>query len=187
VPNLEAEVLVENRRMLALISHRGYACVDGTDFTTLRLSIGTMTGTPTWPRPHDGPRVLAEVQGGRWTREGDLRKAGLHVMVCPGPQEGRAAHCPAVEGKPCPLVQHADIVVCSLSPGIRRCDDVRAAHASLHPCSRILREGTGRHPTGLTIDPSTPNDALIALLGEILSGAARTSGSRDLSAVAVTG
>ena len=64
--------------MLALIRHRGHACVDGTDFSTLRVSIGTATGTPTWPGAHDRPRVLAEVPGVRWKRE---RYLGFAVIV----------------------------------------------------------------------------------------------------------
>jgi RimJ/RimL family protein N-acetyltransferase len=168
VPNLEAEVLVENRQMVALIRHRGYASLDGTDFMTLRVSIGTAATAPTWPGPHDRPRVLAEVGGGRWTREQALRQAGLQVIVCPGPQAGRAAHCPAVEGKPCPLVQGADVVVCSLAPGDERADQVRAAHASVRPGGPILREGPDALPTELTLDPSTTDDALLGLLRRIL-------------------
>ena len=168
VPNLEAEVLVDNRRMLALLRHRGYACVDGTDFTTLRVGIGTATRTPTWARSHDRPRVLAEGPSGRWLRERALRKAGLDVLVCPGPQEGRAAHCPAVEGKPCPLIQDADVVVCALPPGLRRNDDVRAAHASLHPGRPILWEGAAPWPGALAIRRDLPDNALLGLLGRIL-------------------
>jgi hypothetical protein len=66
VPNLEAEILVENKRMLSLIRRRAFATIDRTDFTTIRVSVGTATNTPTWAGPHDRPRVLAEVPGVRW-------------------------------------------------------------------------------------------------------------------------
>jgi len=45
VPNLEAAILVENRRMLAIMRRHGYALMDGTDVTTVRLVVGTSTPT----------------------------------------------------------------------------------------------------------------------------------------------
>ena len=83
VPNLEAEILVENRRMLAIMRRHGYAIVDGADVSTVRLVVGTSTPTPTWPEPHDHARVLVEAPGGRWRNEQAAREAGLQVMVCP--------------------------------------------------------------------------------------------------------
>jgi len=168
VPNLEAEILVENRRMLALIRRRGYAIADGTDFTTIRVTVGTATSTPTWPEPHDLPRVLAEVPGGRWRNERAVRGAGLQVMVCPGPHPGRAAHCPALDGKPCPLAEGADVILCALPPDRRGSDEIRAAHASVHPGTPVVVPGAPMAPQETPIDPRAGDDALVGLLRRIL-------------------
>jgi len=178
VPNLEAEILVENRRMLALIRHRGYATVDGSDFTTVRVSVGTATPTPTWAGPHDRPRVLAEVAGGRWGRERVVREAGLQVMVCPGPQSGSVAHCPAVDGRPCPLAEGADVIVCSLPVGRGHGAEVRASHRSVLPGTPVLVEGQAAAPGEQTMNPHMSDDALVALLEQALINRAR-SGSRQ--------
>jgi hypothetical protein len=173
VPNLEAEVLVENRRMLAVIRRRGYATVDGTDFTQVRLTIGTATPTPSWPAGHARPRVLAEAPSTWWAGERAATAAGMQVMVCPGPHPG--ARCPALDGEPCALVEGADVVVCTLEPGPR--GDVRAAHASVHPGTRVIVPGTAARPgeSGLG---STSDDALLGVLRRVLveqqrSGAVR--------------
>jgi len=163
VPNLEAEVLVENRRMLAVIRRRGYATVDGTDFSEVRLVIGTAGPTPTWPARRQRPRVLAETRGTWWSGERAAKAAGMAVMVCPGPHAG--ARCPAIEGEPCPLVTGADVVVCAL-PATG--GDVRAAHASVHPGARVIVPGlalrSGEFPLA-----STSDDALIGLLRRVLA------------------
>ena len=162
VPNLEAEILVENRRMLALIRRRGYAVVDGADFSTIRVSVGTSTATPTWPEPHDHARVLVEIPGGRWRNEKAVRRAGLQVMVCPGPHLGRLAHCPALDGAPCPLAQGADVILCELPSDDRRGDEVRAAHASVHPGIPVLAPKTTIAHSAPLIGPDTRDDALIS-------------------------
>jgi len=168
VPNLEAEILVDNRRMLALIRRRGYAIVDGTDFSTLRVSVGATSATPTWPEPHDRPQVLAEVAGGRWRGERAVRGAGLAVMVCPGPQAGRSPHCPALEGRPCPLAAGADVILCDLPAGYRRSDEVRVAHASVHPGTPVLVAGATRTPQEEPVDAFATDEALIELFRRIL-------------------
>ena len=174
VPNLEAEILVENRRMLALIRRRGYAVVDGTDFSTIRVSVGATTTTPTWPEPHDQPRVLAEVPGGRWRRERAVRRAGLAVMVCPGPQVGRVPHCPALEGHPCPLAEGADVILCNLPAGYRRSDEVRAAHATVHPGKPVLVGGATVTPQEESVETLATDEALIGLFRRILRDPAGT-------------
>ena len=50
VPNLEADILVENRPMLAMISARGYATVDHYEQPSIvRVVIGAQDRSPCWP------------------------------------------------------------------------------------------------------------------------------------------
>jgi ribosomal protein S18 acetylase RimI-like enzyme len=135
VPNLEAEILVENRPMLALVRARGYAMLDGTDYSVVRVTIGTSSDTPTWPRGPDArerPRVLVESPGGRWRHEQAARDAGFDVLVCPGPARGPKAHCPLLAGEPCPLASDADAVVYALRADDQRAREVRAGLDDLH-------------------------------------------------------
>jgi hypothetical protein len=135
VPNLEAQVLVVNRRMLALLRSRGYATVTSGDWCSLRLVVGTGGHTPVWPAGTEGtdrPRVLVEVPGGRWHAGAAAESAGLQVMACSGPR-GPRPRCPALEGRPCPLAANADVVVMSNAPDDERWHAVAGAHADLHP------------------------------------------------------
>jgi len=170
VPNLEAEILVENRRMLAIMRRHGYALVNGADVSTVRLVVGTSTPTPTWPEPHDHARVLVEAPGGRWRNEQAARAAGLQVMVCPGPRPGRSPHCPALEGAPCPLVSGADVVFCELARDRVGTEDLRRAHASVHPTTPVLVRGDVLTPQETAIDPRAGDDVLITLLRGIVAG-----------------
>ena len=74
VPNLEAEILVENRPMLALVRARGYAMLDGTDYSVVRVTIGTSSDTPTWPRGPDARGTPA--RAGRVARRTLASRAG---------------------------------------------------------------------------------------------------------------
>ena len=130
VPNLEAEILVENRSMLALVRARGYATIDHEDFSVVRVLLGTVTTTPTWPGSHHRPRLLVEVRGGRWRAEAAARAAGWQVVTCPGPRPGPRPRCPVLEGSACPLVAGADVVVCGLDPEDAPGRAVRDAHAA---------------------------------------------------------
>ena len=118
VPNLQASVLVRNRKMLALLRHRGYAVIDHPDWSEVRLVIGTTGRTPSWPPKPSGPRILVEAPGGRWSGESTAREHGFDVRTCPGP-DGPTPHCPVLEGRPCPLVEGADALVVALLPTIR--------------------------------------------------------------------
>ncbi len=169
VPNLEAEVLVENRRMLAVIRRRGYATLDGTDISEVRVAVGTGTPMPTWPAVHDRPRVLVEARGVWWSGERAARAAGMEVMVCPGPHPG--SRCPALDGEPCPLVEGADVVVCALAASAA--GDVRAAHASVHPATPVIVRGPATRAGELALG-STSDDALIGLLRVALAGGGPT-------------
>lgn len=131
VPNLQADVLVTNGPMLALVRSRGYATMDHPDGTVVRVAIGTSGPTPSWPDPHERPRVLVEAPGGRWHAEEAARAAGLQVLVCPGPGAA-GSRCPALRGQTCPLAAGADAIVVSHA----RHDDgwlaLPDAHAHLH-------------------------------------------------------
>jgi RimJ/RimL family protein N-acetyltransferase len=131
IPNLEAEVLTENRRMLAMLRSRGFAIIGHDDHSTLRVLIGTRTRMPSWPPGATGPRLLVEARHGRWRGEAEARARGFEVVVCCGP-EGDAT-CPALQGEPCPLAADADAVVIALPDGDDpRTDRLVAAHQALH-------------------------------------------------------
>lgn len=131
VPNLEADVLVENTPMLALVRSRGYAVVDQEDCAVVRVVIGTSGRTPSWPPRRDRPRVLAEVAGGRWRAAAEARAAGLDVITCPGPSSSPWARCPVLAGERCPLVEGADVIVFNLPLADERAQAVLASHAGL--------------------------------------------------------
>lgn len=173
VPNLEAQILVENRRMLALIRRRRYAMVDGTDFSTVRVVVGTTSAVPTWPDPHDRVRVLAEVPGGRWRREEAARDAGMHVLVCPGPRPGPDPGCPLLDNKPCPLAEGADIIFCALGREREHGEEVHAAHAVFHPGATLVSEGAPAAPGEVTIECRLDDAAVIELLQDVASGGAQ--------------
>jgi len=133
IPNVEAEVLVTNRPMLALLRERGYAVIGGDEWRTLRVVISTSGSTPTWAPNDDRPRVLIEVPGGRWTPADVDDGGGKQVIGCPGPAARSGRHpCPALEGEPCPLAVGADVILVHLTA-----DETRAklidAHDALHP------------------------------------------------------
>jgi len=132
VTNVQADVLVENRRMMALVRSRGYATLDHYEQPAIvRVVMGTAGRTPPWPGPHHGTRVLAESPGGRWRAEGDARHAGLEVVVCPGPL-GPGSYCPALAGAPCPLAAEADVIVDTIDPGTPAGRTLLEAHERLH-------------------------------------------------------
>ena len=144
VPNLEAEILLENRRMLALVRHRGYATIDHDGWTTTRVVIGAAAGrVPTWPGSHDRPRVLVETPGGRWHSEGTARENGLQVIACPGPQGQPPDHCPVLRGEQCPLAAGADAIVFALRDDDPRTDAIVAGHRRLHPDVHVCKDQPG--------------------------------------------
>jgi RimJ/RimL family protein N-acetyltransferase len=145
VPNLEAEVLAENRSMLALLRSRGYATMDHPDWTVVRVVISSTDHVPTWPGPHDQPRVLVEVAGGRWRAEETARKAGLQVLACPGPADRRWP-CPALAGGTCPLAAGADVIIVSHAADEEPWASLCEAHHRAHPAVPVYVES--RLPTG---------------------------------------
>jgi ribosomal protein S18 acetylase RimI-like enzyme len=159
VPDIEADVLVTNARMLALLRSRGYATLASDDWMSLRLIVGTHGRTPVWPYgslgPPDheaGPRLLVEVPGGRWRAGEDARAAGLQVITCSGPS-GAHPRCPVLAGRPCPLVAAADAVVVANAPDDERWRRLVSAHAGLHPDVPVCVEPrTGPHVDVSTVE-----------------------------------
>ena len=156
VPNLEADVLALNGPMLALLRKRGSVVMDHEDWSVVRLLIGTSGRTPTWPGPHDRPRVLVEGAGGRWRAEAAARAAGLQLLGCPGPLPGRP-RCPVLDGESCPLASGADVIVVSPPPGDERWDGLLAGHAEVHPGVAVCLEASRRSvPDGVAV-PMCPS------------------------------
>jgi RimJ/RimL family protein N-acetyltransferase len=141
IPNLEADVMTTNRRMLTLLRERGMAVVGHDGFTSIRLLISTAGTTPTWA-PKDGrPRVLVEAAGGRWNAEEAKRRLPLQVISCPGPNaRTRRRPCPALSGRPCPLAADADAIVVQLDDEGRG-SELIAAHRSLHAGVPVCVQG----------------------------------------------
>jgi GNAT superfamily N-acetyltransferase len=119
IENLHADVLVENRVMIGLLRHRGYAAVDHPDWNTIRLVISTTGHTPGWPPRHAGRRLLAAASGARWDGEAAAKEAGFDVRTCAGPEE-RDGECPLLRGDDCPLLDGVDAVVFDLVPSSRQ-------------------------------------------------------------------
>jgi RimJ/RimL family protein N-acetyltransferase len=146
LPNLEADVLTENRRMLALLRHRGAALMDHDGWSTVRVRIGTAGDVPTWDGAAERGRLLIEAPGGRWSGEDEARAAGLSVLACFGPASN--PNCPALHGRRCPLAAGADTVVVRYPPGDRAWEALIEAHRRLHPESAVLLEAIGGPPPG---------------------------------------
>ena len=166
VPNLEADILVTNGPMLALLRARGHAVMPTGDWTVLRAMIGTTTPTPTWPGGgRKGLRVLVE-GAGHWHAEDGAKAVGLQVVGCPGPV-GRHPRCPALAGEPCPLAAGADAIVVTHPPDTDAWQAVRAAHPHLHPgvpvCIELPRGGGDAAP-GETPAPLRGDLDVVALV-----------------------
>jgi hypothetical protein len=132
VPNLEADLLVGNGPMRAMLRQRGDVVMPSDDWTTLRVIIGTSGRVPSWPPAGSGVKVLVEGAGtGRRSREA-AEVAGVQVLACAGPV-GRPTPCPVLSGRPCPLAAAADVIVVANPPDAPQWDALRAAHGELHP------------------------------------------------------
>jgi hypothetical protein len=142
VPNLEADILMTNGPMLALLHSRGYAAMPNDDWTVMRAMIGTATRMPSWPDVRHGLRVLVEGAGGHWHATEGAQAAGLEVLGCPGPA-ARRSRCPVLAGEPCPLAAGADVIVISHPLDTSGWRALRAAHAHLHPGVPVCVESPG--------------------------------------------
>jgi hypothetical protein len=127
--NVQADILNDNRRMMAVVKARGYAVVDHPDFTETRVTTGTVPPIPAWPPRRGRTRVLVEARGTRSALHRSLARSGYDVRTCPGP--GR--RCPLLAGQPCPLVLGADMVVFDVPSDDRQATVLRDGHARFHP------------------------------------------------------
>lgn len=171
VLNLEADVLVGNRRMLTMLRARGFAVMDH-DPAIIRVAIGTTQHVPTWPGTHDRPRLLIEVPGGRWHSEEAARAAGFQVLACPGPLLGWS-HCPALRGEPCPLAAGADVIVDAVPREAGR--SLLEAHRRIHPsvpiCVELPSEEGDLDGAASKIPRGTSNAVVIGILERLAEDA----------------
>jgi RimJ/RimL family protein N-acetyltransferase len=138
IHNLHADVLIANRRMLAMLGARGLAFIEHEDQpATVRIVIGTTKRMPSWPGAHDRPRLLVEIPGGRWHAEAAAHTAGFQLLTCPGPTH-QWSRCPALRGEPCPLAADADVIV-DAQPG-QPGRSLLEAHRRLHPSVPVCVE-----------------------------------------------
>ena len=117
VPNLEAEVLMANRRMTAVLRSRGMVVLDHYQSpATVRVSIAAAGRVPSWPGNDDRPRLLVEVPGGQWALSSEMERRNFQVIACPGPDRGGPT-CGPLVGIGCPLAAAADAIVVVALPG----------------------------------------------------------------------
>ncbi len=183
VPNLEADVLVANGPMLAVLRHRGCVVMEHPDWSVVRLLVGTGAAA-TWPDDHDLPRVLVEGAAGHLQASEASRAGRVHVLACAGPRTGRGGSgqtCPALAGRPCPLAAGADLVVVGPSGEDDRWAALGRAHRSVHPgvpvC--VVRPGTAAPLTvdGVPIDGVDTRDVMALLQRFVIPVAADDGGS----------
>jgi hypothetical protein len=136
MPNLEADVRVDNTPMLALLHDRGAAVVAHDHWDRVRLRIGTTDVVPTWTGGEGSRRVLIEAPGGRSAHETELRDTGDEVLTCFGPRRRRG--CPAIEGRPCPLAAAADVIVAVAPADDALWGTLLSAHATHHPSLPVV-------------------------------------------------
>lgn len=166
ISNLQAEVLLMNGQMLAILEMRRYAVIDIYDGPpTVRVCVGTAGPVPAWSPDSGRPRVLVEAAGGRWEHYRAVRDAGFQVLACPGIHR-RLVRCPALEGRPCPLAATADVILEALpaQDGRRLLD----AHEVVHPAVPVALRPPG--------SPATPGAEIVDLLRTALATRSSTTG-----------
>jgi hypothetical protein len=183
VPNLQAELLTENRPMLGLTRRRGQIVLDNTDPTAVRVSISTHGPTPTWPACRPGRRVLVELVSGLSPAEREARHDGsTQVAGCPGPPPGHPERCPLLAGRQCPLVDAADVVLLVARPGDDRAEQLLRAHDARRGGPPIAVEVwpetaeavAAAAPDAVLIRPLTPPEAIRDVLDRLVGPASRS-------------
>jgi GNAT superfamily N-acetyltransferase len=169
VPNLEADILCDNRLMLSIVRHRGHVLLPASDYQIVRVAVGTGTDGPAWPVHGARPRVLVEGAGVRWHGVDELSRSGFDVYTCPGPGPAGRRRCPAMDGEPCPLAAGADAIVVAYPPGSERGGRLLEAHGILHPDVGVLVEipksAGGTLPPGLC--RATPEGIAVRVLAAL--------------------
>lgn len=176
VPDLEADVLLGNRQMLALARSRGYVVLSHDEPGVVRLAMGTRNHPADWPGPRHGPRVLVESRAGRWTAEEVAHHAGMQAVVCPGPAIDACAACVRHAGNGCALVQGADVLVVVVPAGAVPDLDLIDAHRAVHPglacfvqpvAGELPPDALAALPPEVGVLPAEPHDAVLALAAAI--------------------
>lgn len=184
VHNLQADVLCENRNMMAVIRSRGYATMGHSLAPAIvRVVMSTTGRVPGWPTTQDRPRLVVEASGAHWRAEDAARAAGMAVLVCPGPASPRL-RCPAMAGRPCPLVAGADVVVDAVDPASEVGASLLRAHGALHdtpvhvdaPVRTLHRRRTPR-PAADGTGPTTGTDTMVGHLLRLASATRRRRAS----------
>ena len=163
VATLEADILSENRPMLALLRSRPFAVISH-DLGTLRVAISTSADSPSFPPDDHRPRLLVEIPGGWWGPRDAAARHGFAVMACPGPKAQRRG-CPVLRGRRCPLVEQADVVVCSLREG----DDeerVFRTHLDNH-APMVVAETSPRAARAPTVITAHGEEAIVEAITEL--------------------
>jgi RimJ/RimL family protein N-acetyltransferase len=142
IHNMQALVRSDNRPMISLAQHRGFAVLEHPDWGTVRLTMSTAGHTPSWPPIRRRPRVLVAAERTRWPGEEQLRQSGFDLAICPGLHDiesrSHAAFCPAKRDGRCPLVAGADAVVVDLPTVDPRYAAVRDYLQRIHPEARVV-------------------------------------------------
>jgi hypothetical protein len=174
IENLQADVLLENRPMLALLRHRG-AIAREHPGGEVRLSISTTGHVPSWP-PNDGrPRVLVEVPGGRWSGESYAEAAGVQVAVCSGPAHRRGS-CPALCEGGCPLVDGADAIAVLLDPEDPRTVELIERHHSRRPTTPLFVRTAGDDSPAFVQEIGTDGARAVATITDAIDDRTQTGG-----------
>ncbi len=169
VANLQADVLLENRSMLALLRHRGAVHLEHAD-SAARVTIPTDGEVPSWPPLEERPCVVVELAGTRWAGEDAAERAGLALAMCAGPNRRRGG-CPALEGAGCPLVDGADAVIVVRDPTDRTTQQLIAAHCERNPSVPVFVRGAAQLPADLaarTIAAHADVDGVVRQVAEAL-------------------
>jgi hypothetical protein len=132
IASLQADVLLENRPMLAILHHRGAVDLEHS-LGVVRLTIGTAGYLPSWPPKAEGDKVLVAASGGRWSGADAAEKAGCVTAVCSGPSRRPRGGCPVLERGRCPLADNADAIVILLDPDDEQTQQLVALHRKNRP------------------------------------------------------
>jgi len=171
IGNLQADVLLENRAMLAILRRRGSVDLEHAD-GLVRLTIGTAGYVPSWPPHAVGRKLLVATPGGRWSGEHAADRAGCVTAVCSGPGRRQRGGCPVLAGGHCPLADSADALVILLDPADGDTERLVALHRERRPglpifvSSRLAESGTvPADCIEVSTSPGETVDQILSLIG----------------------